>query len=199
MGLRAHWNSEQISQVGKTYGLFVSHAWIYQYPYENKRQGGKLWTCLRQAKRRYRKGNSQNRSPIPDAVSIEHRPARVEERSRLGDWEADLVLGKQGTGAIVTLAERCSRMYLIKKVPSKEAEVVSDAIIALLDDYKNQCFTITFDNGGEFREHKKIAKALEADMYFAHPYRSCERGLMDFLRGLVISYILVRFKIYLVI
>ncbi|NJD86239.1 hypothetical protein EWM60_18390, partial [Candidatus Erwinia dacicola] len=41
------------------------------------------------------------------------RPAMVDERSRVGDWEADLVLGKQGTGAIVTLwcfqPAECSR------------------------------------------------------------------------------------------
>lgn len=84
---------------------------------------------LRQGKRRYRKGYGQKRGRIQDAVSIELRPTVVDERGRLGDWEADLVLGKQGTVAIVTLAERKSRIYLTKKVFSKDAVEVSNAII----------------------------------------------------------------------
>jgi IS30 family transposase len=50
-----------------------------------------------------------------------------------------------------------------KKVFSKDAVEVSNAIISLLSDYKDVCHTITFDNGLEFSEHKEIAKALEAE------------------------------------
>ncbi len=166
----------------------MSHEWIYQYSYKDKQRKGNLWRCLRQSKRRYHKGNGRKRTPIPDAVSIEERPAIIDERSCLGDWKADLVLGQQGTDAIVTLAERCS-LYLIKKVPSKEASVVSQAIIEMLSDYKTHCFTLTFDNGGEFSEHKKIAEALEADTYFAHPYSTYERGLNENFNGLLRQYI----------
>jgi transposase, IS30 family len=113
------WSPEQISAIAQIVGLSVSHEWIYQYVCADKARGGELYTHLRQDKRRYRKGYGQKRSRIPDAVYIELRPAVVNECSRLGDWEADLVLGKQGTGAIVTLAERKSRIYLTKKVLSK--------------------------------------------------------------------------------
>ena len=122
----------------------------------DKARGGELYTHLRQGKRRYRKGYGQKRGGIRDAVSIELRPAVVDERERLGDWEADLVLGKQGTGAIVTLAERKSCIYLTKKVFSKDAVEVSNAIISLLSDYKDVCHTITFDNGLEFRDRKSV-------------------------------------------
>ena len=183
------WSPEQISAVATVIGLTVSHEWIYRYVAADKARGGKLYTHLRQGKRRYRKGYGQKRGRIPDAVSIELRPAIVNERSRLGDWEADLVLGKQGTGTIVTLAERKSRIYLTKKVFSKDAVEVSNAIISLLSDYRDVCHTITFDNGLEFSEHKAIAKALEADMYFAHPYASYERGLNENTNGLLRQFI----------
>jgi len=183
------WSPEQISAVAKVIGLSVSHEWIYQYVLADKASGGKLYTHLRQGKRRYRKGYGQKRGRIPDAVSIELRPAIVDERSRLGDWEADLVLGKQGTGAIVTLAERKSRIYVTKKVFSKDAVEVSKAIISLLSDYRDTCHTITFDNGLEFSEHKAIAKALEAECYFAHPYASHERGLNENTNGLLRQFI----------
>ena len=69
-------------------------------------------------------GASSLRSPIKEARSIDERPAIVDSRERLGDWEADTVLGKQGTGALVTLVERKSRLYLVKRVASKQAGVV---------------------------------------------------------------------------
>ena len=188
-GLGWKWSPEQISGVAQRMGLPVSHEWIYQHVYADKACGGELYQHLRQGKRRYRRGCGKKRSPIPDAVSIELRPAIVDERSRLGDWEADLVLGQQGTGAIVTLAERKSRIYLTKKVFSKDAHEVSQAIISLLSEYKDVCHTITFDNGGEFSQHKAIAKALEADMYFAHPYASYERGLNENTNGLLRQFI----------
>ncbi|SPZ37757.1 Transposase and inactivated derivatives, IS30 family [Plesiomonas shigelloides] len=91
--------------------------------------GGKLHKHLRQGKHPYRKDYGTKCSSIPDAVSIELSPAVVDERSCLGDWEADLVLGVQETGSIVTLAERKSRIYLIKncysKMPEKSAEPLS--------------------------------------------------------------------------
>lgn len=189
MGLSWKWSPEQISAVGKRIGVPVSHEWIYQHVQADKAAGGELYKHLRQGKRRYRKGYGQKRSRIPDAVSIELRPAVVDERSRLGDWEADLVLGAQGTGAIVTLAKRKSRIYLTKKVFSKDAGEVSSAIISMLSIYKDACHTITFDNGGEFSEHQSIVEALEADAYFAHPYASHERGLNENTNGLLRQFI----------
>lgn len=133
------WSPEQISGVAQLIGLPVSHEWIYRYVYADKACGGELYKHLRQGKRRYRRGCGKTRRPIPDAVSIELRPAIVDERSRLGDWETDLVLGQQESGAIVTLAERKSRIYLTKKVFSKDADEVSNAIISLLSEYKDVC------------------------------------------------------------
>ena len=86
---------------------------------------------------------------------------------------------------LVTLAERKSRLYLVKRVPNKRSDVVRDAIIDMLTPYAEHVHTITFDNGGEFAEHKVIAEALEADAYFAHPYSSCERGLNENFNGLL--------------
>lgn len=66
---------------------------------------------------------------------------------------------------------------------------MSNAIISLLRDYKDVCYTITFDNGLEFSEHKEVAKALDAEIYFAHPYSSHERGLNENTDGLLRQYI----------
>ena len=39
----------------------------------------------------------------------------------------------------------------------------------MLTPHIEQVHTITFDNGGEFAEHKAIEEALGAETYFAHP------------------------------
>ena len=43
---------------------------------------------------------------IRERVSIDERPEVVEARSRIGDWEADTVIGKPGGAVLVTLVER---------------------------------------------------------------------------------------------
>lgn len=144
---------------------------------------------MRQGHKRYRRGRNSVTKQIVNLISIDERPAVVDTRERLGDWEADTVLGKQGTGVLVTLSERKNKLYLVKRVLSKKADVVKDAIIEMLTPYKEHVHTITFDNGGEFAGHEAIAKALDTKTYFAHPYSSWERGLNENFNGLLRQYI----------
>lgn len=183
------WSPEQISGVLTSSEMPVSHEWIYQYIADDKAQGGKLYRHLRQGHKRYRKGKRTKAEAIKNAVSIDDRPAIVESRERFGDWEIDTVLGKNGTGAIVTLLERKSRFFLIKKVNSKSAKDVTAGTIELLMPYKAHVHTITADNGREFANHEEIAEALEADVYFAHPYSSWERGANENANGLLRQYV----------
>ena len=115
-GLNEKWSPEQIAGVGKIIGYDVSHEWIYGYVERVQLHGGKLYKQLRQSHRRYRKGNRAKRVIIPNRVGIEHRPAIVNQKKRFGDWESVTVLSKQVTGAIVSLVERKSKLYLIRKV-----------------------------------------------------------------------------------
>jgi len=165
----------------------ISHETICQRVYADKRQGGELWRqlrCQKPYRKRYGSGQ-ERRGVIPNRVSIEQRPAIVEERSRLGDWEGDTVIGKNHRGALVTLAERKSRHVLASPVPSKHADGVTAAITRLLRPHRHKCHTLTLDNGKEFAGHEKIAAALNTDIYFAHPYHSWERGLNENSNGLL--------------
>ena len=67
--------------------------------------------------------------------------------------------------------------------------MVRKAIISLLRPFKAWLETITFNNGLEFAEHEKIAKAFNAKTYFAHPYTPWERGLNENSDGLLRQYI----------
>ena len=48
---------------------------------------------------------------------------------------------------------------------------------------------ITADNGLEIAKHKRIVKALHADVYFAEPYASEQRGASDNANGLLHQYV----------
>ena len=117
--------------------------------------------------------------------SIEERPAVVEARRRIGDWEADTVIGRNHRQAIVTLVERKSGLLLMRKVERKTARAVGDAIIDLLAPYRDRVHTITSDNGREFAGHENISAVLGADFFFAHPYASWERGSNENTNGLI--------------
>jgi IS30 family transposase len=173
--LKETWSPEQISGyllVNKQPG--VSHESIYQRIYADKRKGGTLHLTLRcQKVRKKRHTGRARRGSIPNQVSIDLRPAVVAERARFGDWEADLVIGAGQKQALVTINERTSRYSLIAHVPFKTAELVSEAMIAMLKPFSMCVHTLTTDNGREFAQHERIAATLDADFFFAHPYSSC--------------------------
>jgi IS30 family transposase len=130
----------------------------------------------------------ERRGNIPNRLSIEDRPAIVDERKRIGDWEADTVIGKNHKQALVSIVERKTGFTLIHKVERKTAQAVSQAMIGLLKPYQNQVRTITSDNGRKFASHEEIAVRLKADFYFAHPYSSWERGTNENTNGLIRQY-----------
>ena len=190
--LQLQWSPEQIASTMKTDpygpGLGVSPETIYRYVWDDKRAGGTLYTHLRHGlkKRRKRRGSKDLRGKIHNRVDIDQRPAVVETRKRLGDWEADLVCGTGSSGYLVTLVERFSRRVLIGYTKTKTASEVTSEILRLLKDEVVE--TLTFDNGKEFADHERIAAELGCKCYFAKPYHSWERGLNENTNGLIRQY-----------
>jgi len=182
--LHDEWSPEQIGN-----HVNISHESIYQWVYRDKSKAGDLWKRLRcQKKNRKRYGKIDRRGNLIDRRSIDDRPEIVTTRQRLGDWEADTIIGKNHKQAIVSLVERKSGFTLIQKVERKTSEAVGRAMMALLRPFKNKVLTITSDNGREFAGHKEVATAVSADFYFAHPYSSWERGTNENTNGLIRQY-----------
>jgi len=189
--IRREWSPEQISGWLKRHAAVeISHEWIYQYVLADKHAGGTLYRHLRcQKKRRKRYGSYDRRGKLPNRVSIEERPVIVDKRQRVGDWEVDTIVGKGHRQAIVSLTERKSRLVLLQKVERRTADLVSDAVIGLLQPIAEHSHTITGDNGKEFAEHERISHALNTDFFFAHPFAAWERGTNENMNGLVRQYI----------
>ena len=186
--LQLDWSPEQIhDQLLILHERTISHEWIYQHVLQDKRMGGNLYQHLRcQKKRHKRYGKYEFRGRIPGRVGIEQRPEVVNERARLGDWEADTIFGRRKHQAIVTVTERKTRYTLMQKVRQKTSREVGDALIELLRPYP--VLTLTVDNGKEFMEHQRVAQALQADIYFAHPNSAWERGTNENTNGLIRQY-----------
>ena len=186
--LRQEWSPAQISgRLALEGQARISHERIYQYIYANKARGGTLYRHLRcQKQRRKRYGSYSRRGQIPHRVLIDQRPEVVEQKARLGDWEADTIIGRNHQAAIVSLVERQSKLTRLKKVARNTAELVAHAVTTQLQPLTAR--TITSDNGREFAGHRQIGHKLKADFYFAHPYHSWERGLNENTNGLVRQY-----------
>lgn len=186
--LKQYLSPEQISGYLKLHhALQVSHETIYCYIYSDPQRKKELKPYLRQGhkKRRKKYGSGARASNIPNRVSISERPEIVETKSRIGDWECDTVIGSDRKSVLVTLVERVSLYTCCCRVFSKKAANVTNAIIRMLEPFKDKVYTLTFDNGSEFVGHEKIARALEAKTYFANPYSSWERGINENTNGLI--------------
>jgi len=189
--IKKDWSPEQIQGRLRQEGhLMVCHSTIYRFIQDNKIAGGQLYKHLRHPKPyKKRTGKPETRGQIIGRISIDERPDIVDQKIRLGDWEADTVIGKGLKGVLVTLVERVSKKTLIAHVQSKHAEGVTAAIVRLLQQEKQNLHTITYDNGKEFAYHKRISEKLGVDGYFAHPYHSWQRGLNENHNGLIRQYL----------
>jgi len=186
--LRIGWSPESISERMKCEALpepdCLSHASIYRMIKRDKAQGGVLHLYLPSTGKTRCKGGKRSKKAgvhlIPDRVDIKERPAKVETRQRMGDWEGDTVHGQ--SAHLVTLVDRKSRFTLAKRVFSKTKQIVGDALIELLTPVSAKT-TLTLDNGGEFADHVRVSKAAEIAIFFAKPYASWQRGTNENTNG----------------
>lgn len=187
------WSPEQISGVMKKNGISISHTTIYKWVKEDKLAGGTLFEHLRHKGHRrkenpYKGASARN---IPNRTSIKDRPAEADGK-RFGDWEMDLIIGKNGYQAILTLVERSTGYVIIFRLKhGRKAKELAKEVIRLLFAYRVEgVLTITTDNGSEFSQHQLITKALKGVVvYFAAPYASWQKGLVEYTNKLIRQYI----------
>lgn len=170
----------------------ISHEVVYRHVYEDKKKGGNLHKHLRQGRKTRRKrGNGRKRrGVIKDRVSIEMRPAIVDARGRVGDWEGDTMCGKDHKSHIATFNERKTMRLCIGKMRDKSADALNESAQNILGNIPvHMLHTLTVDNGKEFAGFKTLERALGWKVYFAHPYSSWERGANENLNGLIRQYL----------
>jgi IS30 family transposase len=169
----------------------ISHQWIYQMVWDDKKRRGKLCKHLRNRGKPYKKSSSKNYVPGQpiNKRDISERPEIVDQRIRFGDFEVDTVIGKLRKKALVTINDRATGLLKIGLVKEKTSDLVTKKIIQILNPWKDILHTITTDNGAEFAKHETIAAALEIDFFFAKPYQSWQRGSNENLNRLIRQYL----------
>lgn len=184
------WSPKQISGYLAKQGKRISHERIYKAIREDV--SGELAKHTRH-KMKYRHHTFIPRptraSNIPGRISIHERPVEVDGK-RFGDWEMDLIIGKEGKGAILVLVERSTNFLIMLRLEKgKKPEGVSKAVHKVLLPYIKHVLTITTDNGSEFADHQTIAKKLKTTVYFADSYCSWQKGRVEQVNKLIRQYI----------
>ena len=189
--VRGELSPEQIVGRRRREGLPVmSHETIYKWIWENKRRGGSLWKHLRGARKQRRKryGAYDSRGRLAGKKMINTRPAIVDRRKRIGDWEIDTVHGR-GKASLVTVVERRTGIVRIGKLNRATKDQTLARTVSLLWDERDRVKTITADNGCEFHNYKDLEDILEAKIYFATPHHAWERGTNENTNGLIRQYL----------
>lgn len=190
--LRKKWSPEQIyGHLSRLNIKVPSHETIYQYIWNDKANGGTIYTHLRQAikKRRKRHNSQDSRGRLANKRHISERPKCVEKRLLKGHWEIDTVISRASRDCIVTINERKTGYVLIGKLKDRTTKSLNKRTIKLISRIPGEFKTITADNGTEFNQHREIELKTDVPFYFANPYHSWERGSNENLNGLIRQYI----------
>jgi IS30 family transposase len=185
------WSPEQIAgRLDETGELQISHETIYRFVWRDKKRGGSLYKCLRQSgkKRRKRYGRYDSRGRLAGKRHISERPPGAHNRSRIGHWEADTMVGP-GKHCVLTLVERKIGLVLIAKLRARTVAELNRAAIRLINEAPLPVRTVTADNGTEFHGYKDIEAVTGTRFFFATPHHSWERGTSENTNGLIRQYL----------
>ncbi len=193
--LKLEWSPEQIAgRVKKDFKqdktMEISHESIYEYIYDKKsiKVNDLRIYLTRKHKRRSKKGarasqKLYNRAHLP---KFEDRPAVVETRERVGDWEDDFLVSKKSKVSIKSVNDRRSGIVFFGKTKDRTAKagdiVLFNKLKRIPNDYLK---TLTRDNGPENKDYLNVEKELKLKVYFANPYHSWERGSNENANGLL--------------
>lgn len=187
--LKLTWTPEEIAgTLREDFGFTViCHESIYQYIYNTKPEWKHYLRCKKgKYRRRHGTENRQKHREEAKKKRIDTRPEIIEERTRIGDWEGDTIVGKEKTKRILTYVDRKSGLLLAAKLESGTAAEVRIKTQELFRKIpKNKRKTITLDNGAEFSEYELMERDNKLDIYFAYPYHSWERGTNENTNGLL--------------
>ena len=191
-GLERRWSPLAIAErlradFGDDESMWISHETIYQQIFVSVRGNGVLGKEANdylRSRRKKRQPPARSKKALrdegrfKDMVSIDDRPAEVEDRELPGHWEGDLIVGPYNRSAIITLVERASRFaLLIQTGPEHGAKTVRKAIAAKMVDLPTDLkLSLTWDQGSEMAEHIKFKVDTNIDVYFCHPHSPWERG-----------------------
>ncbi|MBU0706829.1 IS30 family transposase, partial [Patescibacteria group bacterium] len=179
--LKKKWPNDKCRHIGKDS--------IYKYIHKHRKDLVKYLRCQKgKYRRRYGTRIREKQREETKKKRIDKRPAIVEKKVRIGDWEGDTILGKD-KNHILTHAERKSGLILADKLSVVTAEETKIKTVARFKGIpKKKKHTVTYDNGSTFSEYELTERETGLEVFFAYPYHSWERGCNENANGLLRQY-----------
>jgi len=197
-GLLEDWSPEQISgtlvlEFPDDAEMRVSPETIYQSLFVQAKGVFRRELCahLRSGRTlRQPRTRSTVTRPIKGMVNISERPG-PDDRSVPGDWEGDLIIGRNGKSATGTLVERTSRLVMLLALPdNRRAETVSGGLAELIQRLpESMRRSLTWDQGSEMADHVNFTIATDIKVYFCDPHSPWQRGTNENTNGLLRQYL----------
>jgi len=190
--LEQRWSPEQIAgRLAFMQLLSISHETIYRHEWRDKRSGGKLYTPLRCAQKRRRKGygHYDSRGRPAGKRHISERPPSVESRQEFGHWVIDTVMGRGSKDCVLSLVERKTGLLIIGKLRSRTTAAVNVRALSIIGQRRDPLESITADNGTELHDYSSIERRSRTTFHIATPYHSREHGTNEDTNGLIRQYL----------
>ena len=135
-------------------------------------------TCLRTRRRRRRSRQTRHASARPALPNIALRPDPVGDRTELGHWEADQIIGARNRSGMLWLTERVTRYSIPVTMPEgySAAAMVAGLVEGCDQIPAHLLRSITFDQGSEWANWREIAGLCRTTRSIAGSATRTRRG-----------------------
>jgi len=191
-GIEAGWSPEQIAgrlrlEHPGDDEWRISHQTIYAVANGDPALRKKMRRSGKKKRKRY--GGPDGRGRLASCRPISTRPKVVASRSRVGDWEGDVMRGGKGKAVVVGFLERKTGLFMASKRPDRTAQAMLEAAEDVFSSFPaDLCQTLTLDNGKENACHAELEKHLGFKVYFAAPGCAWQKGCIENTFGLLRQY-----------
>lgn len=137
--------------------------------------------CLRTRRRRRKCRQARHPNKRAGLPNIALRPVEVEDRSELGHWEIDQIIGARNASSLLTFTERVTRYSMGITMPEGyDAQATLAGLIeGLVRVPAHMLKSVTFDQGSEWAEWEPIADLYSIDAWFCDPHSPWQRGQIE--------------------
>ena len=144
-------------------------------------------TTLPMQGKRKPNGHQEKRGKQGNKRSLDDRQkAYPAFENEFGHLEGDTIIGKDHKSAVITLAERVSKLIIALETPGRKAKDIEQVLNNWFNNLPRNIFkSITFDCGKEFSNWKNISNEQDLSIFFADPGCPSQRGLNEHSNGLL--------------
>jgi len=168
--LRLKWSPERIAGYARLNGTLLSKKAAYKYAKSRCLDRYFFWKRIKK-KRGVKRGHHGPQDTAKRMVEM--RPVILSS----GHWELDFIVSRESAAVLMVMVDRWTRFTIILWLPRKTHASVLSALRSVKQ--KHRIATITTDNDIVFRGWQEIERTLSVPFYFARPFHSWEKGLVE--------------------